>query len=351
MPYVLGAYRIHHSRLRDCFKSVFRVHNESVNIWSHLVGLFYFVLLGCFFLFYDTTLMEVMRDLRPHTVSTTSLPRTTYPGQLLLVSPGPPPTPLSSLPPLFATASEPPFIDINSSIMAPDSIGAFYPPPPPSMMSLCTPEGYRSIFGLIIASGLCMLWSAIFHTCNCASSDSCRTTCLQFDIAGITLLIVASFRCGVYFGFPQNRFYQTLYLGQSYMLGSILLPFPFLTAVSNPTVWRYLPSVFTISTLTGFVPAFHCMASAPITHLWQFGRPLLSMALLYTIGIFFYLSKFPEKWRPGNFDLWGHSHQWWHFCVFAAAAVWVEGCVSMYSHDCHQRATALSGFQTTTERQ
>ena len=41
-PYIRRGYRPEKNSFRDCFFSLFHIHNESVNIWSHLVpGLFY----------------------------------------------------------------------------------------------------------------------------------------------------------------------------------------------------------------------------------------------------------------------------------------------------------------------
>lgn len=36
-PFVLNGYRIHHSVL-DCFQSPFKLHNETLNIWSHFLA-------------------------------------------------------------------------------------------------------------------------------------------------------------------------------------------------------------------------------------------------------------------------------------------------------------------------
>ncbi len=43
-PFILHGYRIHHT-LKDCFWSLFTLHNESLNIWTHLVPFFAFMIL------------------------------------------------------------------------------------------------------------------------------------------------------------------------------------------------------------------------------------------------------------------------------------------------------------------
>jgi hypothetical protein len=44
-PFIVHGYRIHHS-LPECFKSIFSMHNETLNIWTHLVP--FFIFLGIF---------------------------------------------------------------------------------------------------------------------------------------------------------------------------------------------------------------------------------------------------------------------------------------------------------------
>lgn len=45
------------------------------------------------------------------------------------------------------------------------------------------------------------------------------------------------------------------------------------------------------------------------------------MALFYIVGTMFYVSRIPERWKPGVFDLAGQSHQIFHvFVIFGALA-------------------------------
>ncbi|PKI52380.1 hypothetical protein CRG98_027306 [Punica granatum] len=71
---------------------------------------------------------------------------------------------------------------------------------------------------------------------------------------------------------------------------------------------------------SGVIPAAH----AVVAH-WQdpqifvaLGYELL-MGLLYAAGAGFYVSRVPEKWRPGAFDIAGHSHQIFHVFVVGGA--------------------------------
>ena len=53
-------YRINHNRYMDCVRSVFAVHNETANIWSHIIGGLIFLALVPYALIYlkPTTLHD-----------------------------------------------------------------------------------------------------------------------------------------------------------------------------------------------------------------------------------------------------------------------------------------------------
>ena len=44
-PFVLNGYRIHHT-FKDCFLSMFKLHNETLNIWTHFLPFWGFLILA-----------------------------------------------------------------------------------------------------------------------------------------------------------------------------------------------------------------------------------------------------------------------------------------------------------------
>lgn len=54
---------------------------------------------------------------------------------------------------------------------------------------------------------------------------------------------------------------------------------------------------------------------------------MLAEGVLYITGAGLYAARVPEKWAPGRFDIWGSSHQIFHFLVVAAAACHLVGLV------------------------
>lgn len=44
--FIRTGYRINFASAKAIFKTIFMIHNESINIWSHLLGALFFVLLA-----------------------------------------------------------------------------------------------------------------------------------------------------------------------------------------------------------------------------------------------------------------------------------------------------------------
>lgn len=56
---------------------------------------------------------------------------------------------------------------------------------------------------------------------------------------------------------------------------------------------------------------------------------MLVEGALYISGAAIYAMRIPEKWSPGRYDLYGSSHQIFHFLVVAAAASHLVGLVKV----------------------
>ncbi|XP_043933038.1 membrane progesterone receptor epsilon-like [Protopterus annectens] len=80
--------------------------------------------------------------------------------------------------------------------------------------------------------------------------------------------------------------------------------------------YRYI-----IRTLVFLLP--FVVVSIPVFYRLYAGRHSTSTAVFFfrhcfwlVISGVFNISKIPERFSPGKFDIWGHSHQWFHFCTF-----------------------------------
>jgi adiponectin receptor len=75
---------------------------------------------------------------------------------------------------------------------------------------------------------------------------------------------------------------------------------------------------------------------------------LATMGALYIIGALIYGTRIPERWMPGKFDLFFHSHQIFHVLVVMAAMshYWAVIQTFQWQHQnnpfCHQDITEIS---------
>ena len=102
-------------------------------------------------------------------------------------------------------------------------------------------------------------------------------------------------------------------------------------AFSAPHFRSFRASLFLTMGSSGVIPAAHAIAL-------HWGHPHifvslgyeLAMAFLYAAGAAVYTSRIPERWKPGAFDIAGHSHQIFHvFVVLGALAHSVATLVIM----------------------
>jgi len=87
-------------------------------------------------------------------------------------------------------------------------------------------------------------------------------------------------------------------------------------------------AVFIILGLSGVFPLMHLVAYHG--HIIPIFWYLLGMGVFYLGGAFLYTYHIPERFFPGRFDIFCHSHQLWHLCVFFAVCVHYLGLVNFY---------------------
>lgn len=167
------------------------------------------------------------------------------------------------------------------------------------------------------------LCSSLFHLNACHSRDFfILFGCL--DYAGISALIAGSSISLNYFYFfcePTPRYIWSLLILASNSFGIIGPLFPWWT---GPSFRAGRAIVFISSGVLSGGPLFHFIWEHGLSELpdWKTrlgGIGVLWMACLYLVGVGVYVSRIPERWAPGLFDIWGHSHQLWHLFVTAAA--------------------------------
>ena len=91
-------------------------------------------------------------------------------------------------------------------------------------------------------------------------------------------------------------------------------------------------SVFILTGLSAFAPIIHASRLFPLEQLnKQSGFPYYyAEGGLILLGALIYGMRFPEKLYPGQFDIWGSSHQIFHVLVVLATSVHLLGVLNAF---------------------
>ncbi|KAJ8441890.1 hypothetical protein Cgig2_014359 [Carnegiea gigantea] len=174
-------------------------------------------------------------------------------------------------------------------------------------------------FVFLAGAMCCLLFSSVSHLLAC-HSRSMSLFFWRLDYTGIAIMIVCSFFSPIYYAFYCQSFWRILYLTSISVLGIIGIITLLAPCLSCARFRNFRVSLFLSMGFSGVIPAVH----AAILH-WGQSEVMLAlgyevlMGFLYAIGVGFYVSRVPERWKPGAFDLTGHSHQIFHVFVVAGA--------------------------------
>uniref|UniRef100_A0A5B7CES1 Putative heptahelical transmembrane protein 4 isoform X1 n=1 Tax=Davidia involucrata TaxID=16924 RepID=A0A5B7CES1_DAVIN len=337
--FILGHYRSEWP-LKQVFLSIFSIHNETLNVWTHLVGFFIFLSLTIY------TAMKVPKVMDLHSLQQLSdmLRRTDLQkihAELLNCLP--------SLPNMadFHRLRN----DLKTSFPSMDLLSTFSGWHVLELLTNCLPEQFSitnhtddrvlgsvkddmanmvsplmiqpitrwPFFAFLGGAMFCLLGSSTCHLLAC-HSERLQYIMLRIDYAGIAALIATSFYPPVYYSFMCNPFVCYLYSGFITVLGVASIVFSLLPVFQKSHFRRFRAALFFGMGMSGVAPIIHKLVlyGYQPEALQTTGYELLTGAF-YGIGALIYATRIPERWRPGKFDIAGHSHQLFHVFVVAGA--------------------------------
>lgn len=268
--YILGYYRSEWP-LMQIFQSIFTIHNETLNVWTHLIGFFLFLTLTIY------TAMKVPKVTDIH--------------------------PLQQLSQVLRRADRSRLNDV-ANLIVPLSVHRIPRWP---------------FFAFLGGAMFCLLASSVCHLLSCHSRRMAYIM-LRLDYAGIAALISTSFYPPVFYSFMCDPFFCSLYLGAITLLGCMTIIVSLLPVFQNPEYRAIRAGLFFSMGVSGVVPVLHKLIvfwhRPEALHTTQYE---VLMGILYGLGAVVYATRIPERWRPGRFDIAGHSHQLFHVLVVAAA--------------------------------
>ncbi|KAM7508256.1 hypothetical protein LguiA_018709 [Lonicera macranthoides] len=281
--YILKHYRAEWP-LKQAFLSVFRWHNETLNVWTHLIG---------FVLFVGLTIANLMHV--PQLADFLNIFTWSFP-----LSPE-------------ANVSH----NSRNFFSETTNLGDLNPKQPLSPVEVAVERWPFFVF--LAGSMFCLLSSSTCHLFSC-HSHHLNLLLLQMDFAGITVMIITSFFPPIYYIFQCEPHWQLIYLGGITTMGIFTIITLLSPVLSTGKFRTFRALLFVAMGLSGMIPAIHAVIvnwnepQRNVTLAYE-----LAMALSYLVGTVFYVSRIPERWRPGWFDLAGHSHQIFHVFVIMGA--------------------------------
>ncbi|KAI8054824.1 hemolysin-III related-domain-containing protein [Thamnidium elegans] len=184
-----------------------------------------------------------------------------------------------------------------------------------------TPMGDRVVFLVFfLAACKCLMCSTVWHTLSGINNLKVYRQVACLDYVGISVLICASIMLCEYYGFYCNDVIRNTYITGTGTLAVIGVSMPF-QAWFDRHERRWLRIAFFIALASsGAIVIGHLavVRGAYTTFSWL--APVFKSIGCYLAGVVIYGNQFPEKFWPGKFDHWAHSHQFWH--LFVCGGIW-----------------------------
>ncbi|KAF2718855.1 HlyIII-domain-containing protein [Polychaeton citri CBS 116435] len=209
---------------------------------------------------------------------------------------------------------------------------------------LATTEDVFAFSCFFIGAVVCLGMSATFHTISNHSQHVAKFG-NQLDYMGIVALIWGSFIPSVYYGFKAYPHLVHTYWTMISTAAVVVFTVIFYPKFRSPQ-WRPLRAgAFVAMGLMAIFPSIHGLLLYGLAQLeLRIGFSwLVTQGVLYITGAAIYAARIPERWKPGQFDLFGSSHQIFHVLVVLAAATHLVGLLKAFDYEHGFRSSLSSG--------
>ena len=190
------------------------------------------------------------------------------------------------------------------------------------------------LFVIIHSAILLFIFSASFHSIG-TINERYHDILNRFDYGGISLLISGSCYPPYYYFFYYSNTFKYLYLTEITVFGIGIFLYSLTDDFNKPQKRTLRGIIFLI---------FGLCTGIPVLHMAFFGKKLEGNTagvnlinwyiggVCYVIGALLYIIRFPEKIFPGKFDYIGASHQIFHILVFFGALFHFLGSLDAYNY-------------------
>ena len=190
------------------------------------------------------------------------------------------------------------------------------------------------LFIIIFAAIACLSFSTIFHLFGIMNAKYFNIL-NRFDYGGISLLISGSCYPPYYYFFYYSTVFRYIYLIVISVFGIGTFLYSLTDDFNKPQRRSLRGALFLIFGLCTGVPILHMAFFGD--YIEGYGDDIILInwylgGISYIIGALFYIFRFPERKFPGKFDYFGASHQIFHVLVFFGALFHFMGSLEAYNY-------------------
>ena len=190
------------------------------------------------------------------------------------------------------------------------------------------------LFIIIHAAILCFIFSATFHSIG-TINERYHDILNRFDYGGISLLISGSCYPPYYYFFYYSKTFKYFYLIEVTVFGIGTFLYSLTDSFNKPNKRTLRGTIFLVFGLCTGIPILHMAFFGDRIEGYSPGIKLINWYLggaSYVIGALFYILRFPEKKFQIKFDYIGASHQIFHVLVFFGALFHFFGSLDAYNY-------------------
>ena len=194
--------------------------------------------------------------------------------------------------------------------------------------------GKWPLYIIILSAMLCFAFSATFHSIGSMSAIH-HNILNRFDYGGISLLISGSCYPPYYYFFYHANTIKYFYLTEITVLGVGTFLYSLTDDFNKPKRRSMRGIIFLIFGLCTGIPVLHMAFFGDKIKGYGPGLRLIHWYLggiSYVLGALLYILRYPEKKYPGKFDYIGASHQLFHILVFFGAFFHFFGSIDAYNY-------------------
>ena len=193
------------------------------------------------------------------------------------------------------------------------------------------------LFIIIHCAILCFIFSASFHSIGIIN-EKVHDILNRFDYGGISILIAGSCYPPYYYLFYYETTFKYLYLIEVTVFGLGTFLYSLTDDFNKPKRRTLRGTIFLVFGLSTGIPILHMAFFGDKIDGYGPGIKLINWYLggiSYVVGALLYINRFPEKIWPGKFDYIGASHQIFHILVFFGALFHFMGSLDTYNYRFH----------------